>query len=1125
MDKLRIIAELFAPVVQDAPVAAGTKLLDLPKLESSPIKASEFQVDPLRLFDPSVYKTLGDALQSQLLNSSGSRLTADGPLAPKTAQHIEQLLKIVASGKANSLLDSIGGAISQMQSLEPAIVDAGQAVEQLMKLVSAMRDQAPQAPALQQELIQFVEAHAVSFEQGSAETQSVMLQLTEPTQSVALSRSVERVERELIKLIDSAATTLAESRPAENVTSDRVLQDVSDAAESAKVVLLELDSLKDTISRTGSEPNDVEELLSHITRLNDAASGEVSGRQGGEQEVLTKAFEVLAARENLSGREVRQLQSSLKEVRQVLDSIVARSEALTLDEIDALKGSRVIQTQLAADGEALLAALGRKISVENLTPNDLEDSAASAVRDVADKSQSIQPLLRVVEFEDLARNLERLESTVKFIITLSAELDTLLTASSKVPETPREVEALLQRIVDTTKQRELSLSTQQSPQSPQRQILSVFTQELEKLIDSIGAEKLPQNVIENAKLQAAQTAQVGRNLLSAVGELKQVLDSNAPELPPKESMLAFRREVQKVLDSNSNEFSKPLKAAVQTIAAQVDSLVSTTESTEQQTSIKSDVAVALRPLLVEISKQLVEIPAPQSFQAQEIELLQTSVQLSKLVSSSTKPIDVEQLKQLAEKLVQLQQTFIENRLENFAVKAPHGVDQLLDMLAKLRSHPGTIESETVSVASTQGEIPQAQGPIESRPLRAAELLENLISKESLQRVVRYDTGPLQEIVEQLRSAASPQLPSDQSAKLVTSALRSLNSFTTSLQQLDSSVDQASKTALRQVLQAAVEELRGQIQLTSASVSTQIDSARPSLVHEFFQQGALGSIGGGTHQLSEAVSAEHPIRDIQTPVASLWAELERIAASVRERADAPHRSSNVDAKLAPIVERLVIDERARASVENSDGGVELIKKLVEAFDGRAQRADHLPSVQNKKLQVLNQLEQIFRGQDFLSQLSPVMQSLGEPAFLLFPFVAQGLISKLEMALFPAYSSLTDSLDDADADDTHKRIGKEKGRGRAGGGEREQTRYLKFKLELPSMGEVGVDFAYTLKSAFIKISTSSEDAQGFLSERTSQLETILARLGFERIECDVAHQEVESVRPEWLISMMNNERFVA
>ena len=48
---------------------------------------------------------------------------------------------------------------------------------------------------------------------------------------------------------------------------------------------------------------------------------------------------------------------------------------------------------------------------------------------------------------------------------------------------------------------------------------------------------------------------------------------------------------------------------------------------------------------------------------------------------------------------------------------------------------------------------------------------------------------------------------------------------------------------------------------------------------------------------------------------------------------------------------------------------------------------------------NRFDQIAQTQETMTQLNPLMQTLGEPALVLFPFLFQGLVSHSEISIEP------------------------------------------------------------------------------------------------------------------------------
>ncbi|OVE80145.1 hypothetical protein BVY02_01240 [bacterium J17] len=174
--------------------------------------------------------------------------------------------------------------------------------------------------------------------------------------------------------------------------------------------------------------------------------------------------------------------------------------------------------------------------------------------------------------------------------------------------------------------------------------------------------------------------------------------------------------------------------------------------------------------------------------------------------------------------------------------------------------------------------------------------------------------------------------------------------------------------------------------------------------------------------------------------------------------------------------------------------------------------------------LRGLENIVRGQEMLRQLNPVMQAAGEPAMLLFPTIVQGLISRLEVAMYSYYGHYSPNKESSYREKKGK--GEDEGEGKRERRQREQ-RYNRFhfKANLPNLGKVEVDFAHTIKEILLNIICEKPGASDVLSSNIGGLRTSLIASGFEKADVNIESGVPGDVRPEWFKSLMELDSLIA
>ncbi|OVE80279.1 hypothetical protein BVY02_00655 [bacterium J17] len=150
------------------------------------------------------------------------------------------------------------------------------------------------------------------------------------------------------------------------------------------------------------------------------------------------------------------------------------------------------------------------------------------------------------------------------------------------------------------------------------------------------------------------------------------------------------------------------------------------------------------------------------------------------------------------------------------------------------------------------------------------------------------------------------------------------------------------------------------------------------------------------------------------------------------------------------------------------------------------------------QVAISIEQIAATQRTLHQLNPLMQAMGEPALILFPFLFHGLLSHSEITIKP----------------------KRRGSGGSGGGseDAEQAYHrVEVSVPLPEMGNVEVDIAHRGDELLVCFHVQSEEVAKFISEHSGPLLELLKQDGFARASFVTHVGERGSDLPAWTMGI--------
>ncbi len=134
--------------------------------------------------------------------------------------------------------------------------------------------------------------------------------------------------------------------------------------------------------------------------------------------------------------------------------------------------------------------------------------------------------------------------------------------------------------------------------------------------------------------------------------------------------------------------------------------------------------------------------------------------------------------------------------------------------------------------------------------------------------------------------------------------------------------------------------------------------------------------------------------------------------------------------------------------------------------------HISNLKN----IINHLEKIRTTQDILTQLNPVLNTLGEPILVVFPFLFKGLISNTKIRIYPEQKK--ENKGKSKNDLPYKRV--------------EMT------VPLPSMGTIGVDIAHREEEILVKLTLEDKEVESFLLEQLEHLALTLKDLGFNNTE---------------------------
>ncbi|MCB0345003.1 MAG: hypothetical protein KDD66_07790 [Bdellovibrionales bacterium] len=294
------------------------------------------------------------------------------------------------------------------------------------------------------------------------------------------------------------------------------------------------------------------------------------------------------------------------------------------------------------------------------------------------------------------------------------------------------------------------------------------------------------------------------------------------------------------------------------------------------------------------------------------------------------------------------------------------------------------------------------------------------------------------------------------------------------------------TVLAQVLSATKGEMAGPLKEAAAAVKELVaELSRP----------VPARVANALHieliQLQKAWPELEP-NERRFALEKLIGTLERNLDEVKQDGAAKVKNALVDA--ASEMVKLVTET-------HEDHPPARLSKLINSLETQLNNLNNKdkadPSTLNKLQDVSMRLEQMAATQEVLSQLNPVMQALGEPALVLFPFLFQGFLTHSQVTL-----------------EAKKPWGKTDENGKNGGGRGgEPFQRIQLSVPLPSLGSIGVDVAHRPEEILVRITAPDANSAGFIESRLEGLGERLRTIGFKKTELSTAVGEVVPPVPEW------------
>ena len=186
-------------------------------------------------------------------------------------------------------------------------------------------------------------------------------------------------------------------------------------------------------------------------------------------------------------------------------------------------------------------------------------------------------------------------------------------------------------------------------------------------------------------------------------------------------------------------------------------------------------------------------------------------------------------------------------------------------------------------------------------------------------------------------------------------------------------------------------------------------------------------------------------------------------------------------------------------EQRPSAVSVLMNLRAQISEAAARSGALDGKTGEQLMRLaGQIDKLADAEEALNRLNPILQAIGEPAMVLFPFLFQGLLSHTEVSIRSGKEGMLDE------EEGHNK--KEQG----------MANRVKVSAPLPHLGEIGVDVFLRDQQVWVKLSSPSKEVSKFIQSRLPELSKDLKAIGFEQPELMTIVGDNEAM-PEWALNL--------
>lgn len=261
--------------------------------------------------------------------------------------------------------------------------------------------------------------------------------------------------------------------------------------------------------------------------------------------------------------------------------------------------------------------------------------------------------------------------------------------------------------------------------------------------------------------------------------------------------------------------------------------------------------------------------------------------------------------------------------------------------------------------------------------------------------------------------------------------------------------------------------------------------------------------GNSAAIQSLTRGMESVRRLENPLAQILKVLKNIDEPAEQHTEATQQLREALKSTAGELDRLRAGKAGDKEIREAIPRI--LTKLTEALERNNLHARDAQPVE-KLQKMLQNLEGVAQAQQALRQINPVMQAMGEPIFLIFPALMQGLLSSAQV-----------TVRERRAIDEESEEGQRKGAG-------DPFTRVAVSLNLPSIGAVEIDLAHRKSEVLLALTTSSEEATKCILETMPKLERAFRALGYDKPKMSAVTGDPKPAVPQWYIEL-SRRSFVA